>query len=276
MRVELFTITVALLGTLTISVAHSNPSIDKSRSLDFFAKAQQYELKRRPDLALTEINKALELQPKNPNFLYLKSGVLLHLEEDDAALNIINKAIQINPRDSIALTLRATIYRMMKRYDGCRSDLLTAIQIDPKNFRPHCSLAELDIIQRRWEEAKKHLDESLKLYPPNVITLADRVNVCSHLNKWNQVLADATTLVSLSTDNVHYGQWHRWKARAYDHLNKIPEARAEYLQAIKLLNADRSIHQEARAFYAKIGDKKATQVEDRSLGEFDIDIKPWR
>ncbi len=56
--------------------------------------------------AINDINKALEMEPQNIDYLTQKSGILIRLNQQKEAVETLNKAIALNPKD-------AGLYRML-------------------------------------------------------------------------------------------------------------------------------------------------------------------
>jgi len=84
------------------------------------------------DRALTDLNKALELDSKLSE-AYLVRGTVYFMNDNAAALNDISKAIELDPKSIRAYFSRAFIKQFIKDYDGAVEDLTKAIELDPEN-----------------------------------------------------------------------------------------------------------------------------------------------
>lgn len=264
----------SLTAALLISTTGDAANINEQQAEGYFLRAGQYETNKRHDLALVEINKALQIAPKNVHYMWLKAVVLASLEEDEEAVKIINRALGMEPNNVDCLSMRGQLYMVLRKNDEAIVDLKRAIKLSPKTFRAYELLGELYLKRRNWAEAEQYFDAAIKLYP-NTIAIGNRLNIYTETKQWNKVLTDADTLLKYPNDGHHY-QWHLAKARAYDQLHKEKDAHQEYIKVLSLNKYDRKLHQEARAFFARVGDKQGVEKEDGYLREFDKDIQPWR
>lgn len=93
-------------------------------------------------------------------------GVLLNLNRPDEALRYNQYAALREPKDALAHSQLGMTYFMLGRYSLAERSLKEAIRLDAGHFsHPQMVLAELFILQRRWDEAEAQLEEFLKLHP---------------------------------------------------------------------------------------------------------------
>jgi Flp pilus assembly protein TadD len=82
--------------------------------------------------AKLEIDKAIELEPKNYEFYGHRADILMHLKEYSPALSDADKAIEINPNFFGAYYARARIYEKMGKVKEAQADFATAEQMKAK------------------------------------------------------------------------------------------------------------------------------------------------
>ncbi len=122
-------------------------------------------------------------RPKNLKAydLVVLSRYLWHVSKsgnDEAKANL-QEALSLEPDYAEAHSMMAfVLYRGWSTWDELPDTLSLqrqealyhaerAVQIDPKNSWAHGALAYLLVFEKRWEEAKLHFDESLRLSPNN-------------------------------------------------------------------------------------------------------------
>ena len=135
----------------------------------YLNRGATYSQKGEFDKAISNYNKAIELNPKfavaylDRGFTYSKLG------EDDRAISDYNKAIEINPRYAMAFNNRGFTYRKKGDFDRAISDYNKAIEINPRyavayynRGRAYYLKGEYD---KSWEDVKKARDLGYKIPP---------------------------------------------------------------------------------------------------------------
>ena len=83
--------------------------------------------------AITDLNKAIELDPEDIS-LYTERGRLYTLKgEYDAAITDLNKAIELDPEDAEAYKVRGIVYTFKGEYEAAMKDINKAIELDPED-----------------------------------------------------------------------------------------------------------------------------------------------
>ncbi|QTE70059.1 SIR2 family protein [Clostridiales bacterium FE2011] len=83
--------------------------------------------------ALSNCNKAIELQPKDADLHHLK-GLILHLNNQDSlSLNSLDEAIKLDKNNASYHDARSTTLFTLKRYDEALEESEKAIKLDPHN-----------------------------------------------------------------------------------------------------------------------------------------------
>ena len=95
------------------------------------AELYYYKLKK-SDLALQDINRAIELRPGNDEYYRVRSNIYQYgLKEYDLALQDINFAVGLQPSDVKYYRMRSRIYFALKRFNDSVKDLRKAEDISP-------------------------------------------------------------------------------------------------------------------------------------------------
>ena len=109
---------VALVGTMITAGVNGC-----KKSKDFYNQGVAHSKKGETDLAISDYNKALEINPKYDG-AYINHGVAYGQKgEYDQAISDCNKALEINPDFAEAYHNRGIIYYVKKEYDKTWEDV---------------------------------------------------------------------------------------------------------------------------------------------------------
>jgi len=76
----------------------------------------------------------------------------------DVALDKVNQVIAVAPHNKQARMIRASIYGEQEQYDKAAADYQAALDIDPKDTIAKFNLAELNFMQKKYDEARAGFD----------------------------------------------------------------------------------------------------------------------
>lgn len=104
--------------------------------------------------ALSYLNEAISILPKNSKAYYLKSQILLSEEKNEDALSTVNMAIKLtrNPT-SMDYYSRGQILGSLGLMDGALKDYQEAIRKDPNNIDIYKDESDVLILLKRYDEA---------------------------------------------------------------------------------------------------------------------------
>jgi len=104
--------------------------------------------------ALTDYNKAIELDPNDANAYYSRGFSYNNSGKYELAIADYSKAIELDPKDAVAYNDRGISYDSLSKYDLAIADYNKAIELDPQNADAYNSLAFLYVTAKN----KKHID----------------------------------------------------------------------------------------------------------------------
>ncbi len=119
------------------------------------------------DPRLTDLNSQIEKSTDDHKLLHQRSLLYLELKMPYEALSDINKALQLDPQNTLYTITLADIYFSMGHFENCRKALITAQDNDPKNTEPILKLAELDLILKDYEKMNLYLNKALEIDKTN-------------------------------------------------------------------------------------------------------------
>jgi tetratricopeptide (TPR) repeat protein len=99
----------------------------------YYTRGAVYSALRKYDLAVEDLNNALVLDSKRPDFLVARGEIEIRLKRFDPAKSDFEKAIELSPNDPRPYLGRGGLYLMTGEHVKARADFDRCIEIDP-NF----------------------------------------------------------------------------------------------------------------------------------------------
>lgn len=113
-----------------IELANAKIAKDPDNDRYIAARAQCHQDLGEYDLALADINKAIQLKPSEQSYFVLRGAIKLGKNEDISALNDFNKALSIGPATSDIYERRACVLFLLNRYPDGMIDANKAVSMD--------------------------------------------------------------------------------------------------------------------------------------------------
>jgi tetratricopeptide (TPR) repeat protein len=162
-------------------------------------RAEAYALRsavqREPDRQNEDMNKAIELAPKKPDYFRLRAQVRYGKENFDDALADIDHAIELDAEHATSHELRGLILLGMDRYDDALASFDRASDLAPESARPYQQRGELFRQKGDLDKAAEQLSKALEIAPDNIATLLLRANIYFQLKQMDKALADVDQAV---------------------------------------------------------------------------------
>ncbi|MCP2727674.1 tetratricopeptide repeat protein, partial [Symplocastrum sp. BBK-W-15] len=133
----------------------------------YFYRGTAYNNKGDFDLAITDYNKAIQLNPKLAEAFYNRGVAYGSLMKYNSAIADYNKALKLNPKFADAFINRGFAYSEKGEYDRAIADYNEALKLNPKN-------ADADAFNNRgvayykrgeYDRAITDYNEAIKLNP---------------------------------------------------------------------------------------------------------------
>jgi tetratricopeptide (TPR) repeat protein len=127
------------------------------------ARADVYLKLGKKDLAQTDIDLALEINP-NDYRAYVVKGLLLASEEKHSeAMKSYNRAIELNPQGGYAYFIRGTLKYGLRDMTGGLKDIDKGILLQPNNSFFHLMRGFLRLNNEKFDLAIEDLDKAIQL-----------------------------------------------------------------------------------------------------------------
>ncbi|MFE0252082.1 tetratricopeptide repeat protein [Streptomyces sp. NPDC059010] len=156
----------------------------------------------RHDDSLRDLDRALGLEPDNTGALLERSATHWELTQYSLALRDLDRLLRLEPHHPEALHARGATYRELERYDEALHDLDRSLRLKPDNAWTLIDRGMCHWSSGREDEAFRDLDRALQLEPDNVMALAVRGAAHRDLQNYDPALRDLSRLLTLEPDNA--------------------------------------------------------------------------
>lgn len=174
-------------GQYSLTVKHLSEALklDPNLAEAYFHRARALDLLGQPMRALKDVEKYIELSPRDPNGYILRGDINnFNLDHTDA-IDSYNQALRIDPRSIDARIGRGLAYTALEKYDLAIKDYEDIIRKNPYNQDALTNLGIALALSGRKKEAIEKLTEAL--------ALERNLDWRSRLNKMIDDLSQATT-----------------------------------------------------------------------------------
>ena len=196
----------------------------------YIARGNSYMEMEENELALSDFNSALEIEPESGR-AYCRRGILFRrLERLEDAEKDFKKAIELCPYDDDTMIKLGVLRIELGKKDGLKY-FNKALKINPCSDNYYYKVyARADILKRQEDienlasgkainneksvliifnekqakEDLKDLNKAIALNPEDINCLRLRITRYNYLNNYDKALEDCETLVELEPDNKHW------------------------------------------------------------------------
>lgn len=109
------------------------------------------------------LNDSIAMDENRPDLYLRRASIMMSREQVGMAMIDVNKAIQLDPKNVDALLLLSDIYYQLGDEANITATLNKALEIDPYDTRPMVKLAELNLLQQNFNLAFGYVDNALKV-----------------------------------------------------------------------------------------------------------------
>jgi tetratricopeptide (TPR) repeat protein len=152
------------------------------------------------DQAISELNKAIEMNPKFAE-AYLNRGIVYAQAkgEYDQAISDFSKAIEIDPGDADAHLNRGLAYTISKgQYDQAFADFNRAIGIDPKLPMAYRNRGLAYRVKGQHDQAVVDFNKAIEINPKDSIAYINRGLVYQGKGQYDQAISDFNKAIEIN------------------------------------------------------------------------------
>jgi len=208
--------------------------------------AQQKDDERK----LADMNKAVELQPKRPDYLRLRAQQFYEKEKYKEALVDADKALEMEPDHAATNELRGMILLGLDQYDDALKSFDKASDLVPKNPLPFAHRGELYRQKGDLDKAIEQLTKAIELAPDSIGTLLVRAGVYYEMKKPDKALEDIDAAIKLQPN---LAQSHLMRAEVLAATDRIDQAISELEGLLKASPGNVALLNRLGSFYLIAG-----------------------
>jgi len=178
----------------------------QSRLVDYYFTAAQHAFQLGDlSIALREISRAIEVDPKNIDALIMRATTLFQLGEYDSALTDLTRVVQIYPYSSTIYFIRGRVYFENKSFERSIANYALAIEMEPNQsdfyrWRSLAYLASKDV-----DGALNDLNIGISLSPNAADLYFLRGSILHENGNYDAAIEDIHRAVELKPNQVdHY------------------------------------------------------------------------
>lgn len=162
-----------------------------------------------------------------------KIDALMQQHDYTAALEKCNADLASNPNNVTLLHIRIVLYKLTHQPEKARADFDKLIKTTNNKAQKHSLMAYKDAYFDKFSEAKKHIDDAIKLDPNKPDYYADRAEILMGQSTANSAAALKDVDTSLKLDPKFFGAYFA-RARIYEKLGEKEKAAEDFATAQKL------------------------------------------
>jgi tetratricopeptide (TPR) repeat protein len=232
--------------------------------------AQQKDSEKR----LADLTKAIELQPKKPDYLRLRAQYLFEKDKYEDALKDADAALTQEPDHAATNELRGMILLGMDKYDDALASFDKASKLVPENPLPYEHKGELYRQKGDLPKALEQLNKAIELAPESVAALLVRAGVYYEMKQVDKSLADIDAAIKLQPN---LAQPHLMRAEVLAATNRLDQAINELEQLLKGSPGNVALLNRIGSFYLVQGKpKKAITSTTQILSQHPDDFTALR
>lgn len=202
-------------GRYDEAIADFNSVLSRSilaRSLeDAYAlvyRAEALSLKGELDAALSDINRALEINPDLPMAYKIRASVNWERGDLMRAVEDITFVIDHDPDDEQSYYFRASVRMHLDQYSSAIEDLTSLLIRDPFDTQAYYARSQCHWEMNQLNFALEDLDGALEIQPQDVSSLTFRGAIRYELDEWDAAKADIDRALEIDPSNV-FTRFHR-------------------------------------------------------------------
>jgi tetratricopeptide (TPR) repeat protein len=200
--------------------------------------------------ALSEFNKAIELDPKYA-FAYNNRGVAYYdLKDYNMAIQDYDKAIEIDPRSSSAYCNRGLSYYGLKDYKRAISEFNKAIELDPDYSSAYTARGLVYYESNDYNMALQDYNKAIELDPRSVTAYSNRGLSYAALKDYNKAISDYNKVNEL--DPKHAAGYYN-RGIAYYNLQDYNKSSDDFNEYLRLAGNSYGDAEHIRKFIIQMG-----------------------
>ena len=184
-----------------------------------------------PEKALADFNKAIELDPEDPEHLLARADFYNSQKKYDEAVADIDAVIAQRPEVAGSYLVKATLLREQEKFDEALAALDKAAELAPAAPGIYQQRGELYRMKGDFPQAIEQFTRVLNMQPGLVLPLIHRSEAYLNNKQYDEALADIESVIKA---NPELTVAHGLKAQTLASMERFPEA----IEELKKLTDD--------------------------------------
>jgi tetratricopeptide (TPR) repeat protein len=185
--------------------------------------------------AMADMNKAIELNPKDANMFFARGRIKAKMNDHIGAEQDFSLAISLNPGMVNAYLARAVEKRFLKKYESAFRDMFTAVKYDSGNPKVHTSLGNLFIAVGDYKNAIVGFSKAISLQPTYAEAYNNRAYAKVLSADYKGAIEDGKMALKIMNQKPSYITYNNI-GYAYRELNQLDSAFVYFNKAIAMNN----------------------------------------
>ena len=166
-----------------------------------YQRGNAYVMKKEFDLALSDLNEAIRINPRDDRAWTMRGGLFLARGEAQRAINDFNEAIRLNPNDYYAVFQRGFAYHSIEEADKAFEDYSRSIALNEKYITAHLNRGIILYTRRgEFDAAIADFGAALQLGPDNVNALTHRGVAYGAKGDFRSAFADLDHAIAIAPE----------------------------------------------------------------------------
>ncbi|MGW3352616.1 tetratricopeptide repeat protein [Nonomuraea rubra] len=161
-------------------------AIDPRDAWALYSRVEFLRASRRFEEAEGAAAEAVRLRPDDPDLYTVAAWVLGAQDRDDEALAQVGRALAIDPRDSWALRSRIGLLRQARRFEEAEQAVAEAVRLRPGDPDVYTVAAWVLSAQNREDEALAQVDRALAIDPRDAPALRSRIDFLRYSRRYEE------------------------------------------------------------------------------------------
>jgi tetratricopeptide (TPR) repeat protein len=166
----------------------------------FQLRALINQLRKNYDNAISDLSKAITLQPDQALFYALRATVYEEKDDYDKAIIDYSRAIKLEPRNVDFLTSRGTSYKFKGEVANALADYDRVINLDPNHTPVYSARARLYVKQGDYVKAEPDLNKAVAL-SPDEDTYKERAEFYEERGNYDRAISDYNEIIKLKPND---------------------------------------------------------------------------
>lgn len=190
-----------------------------------------YNNKKQLDLAMADFNKAIELNPRFVVSLYYRGNIYLNQQKRELAIADYTKVVETDPAYADAWFNRAVVYKQLGKYDQALADYNKYIQLYPKDYDAYNNRGHVYFVQEKYDDAIVEYNKAIELAPKVAISYVFRGNCYGRKDQLEDAVRDHTKAIEVDPKQI---DGYLQRGHIYYRSKMLAEANKDYNKVVEL------------------------------------------